>query len=358
MSWSPRRLLWGPWRRRAVPWSGWEVLLAFLLAQLLWPALVAMFLGGIGFFGWVYGPDFQAAFVERRLTGVDVLRVNFWATDLALPLSVASILALFHALSGTRPYQLGLSPAHFGRNLLLGVVTTVGIVPVVYLILYLVTQLLQLGGESPEEHPIQRLVLSHPPPVDLVTISLAALAVAPFLEELLFRGILQPWFRERSWGSFVGIAGALFLALERRWSGLEAAWTEGHWPGVGAQLLPATFVVLMVPGYLLIRAKAQPAAGAVYATALLFAAAHSAVWPTPVPLFFFALALGALRYRTQSLVPSVVVHALFNTVAWVYLLVQPGEDPRKGNDATAARTRVELISTSSAVPGSLLPRRT
>jgi membrane protease YdiL (CAAX protease family) len=352
-----RSILLPPWRRRAVPWTGWEFLFAWL-AVLVWPAFVVELLGASGFFGWLYGPDFQAAFVERKLKGLDTARVLLWASDLALPLTLASILVVFFALSGTRPYQLGLTASRFGRNLLLGVTTTVCVVPVVYLILYLVNWLLRLGiGEAPEPHVIERLILSHPPPVDYVASGLGALVIAPIMEELLFRGITQPWIRVRSWGGYAGIAGALCLALERRWSGLTAAWAASDWGGTWPQLLPAAFVVVMVPGYLLVRAKAPPAAGAVYATALLFAAAHSAVWPTPVPLFFFALALGALRYRTQSLVPSVTAHALFNAVSWV-LLLQPLPPPEKGKEATDARVRVAPISTSSAVPGSALPRRT
>jgi membrane protease YdiL (CAAX protease family) len=71
------------------------------------------------------------------------------------------------------------------------------------------------------------------------------------------------------------------------------------------------------------RLRAQ-SAGAIYGTALLFASAHSFAWPTPVSLFVLALALGYLAYRTQSLVGPMLLHALFNGVSVVILLVQPG----------------------------------
>jgi membrane protease YdiL (CAAX protease family) len=348
-----------PWRRRPVPWTGWEVLLALALSQILWPSLVAGCLQVSGLLGWVYGPDFQAHFLSGKLEGADASRLSLWLSGLALPLDLLSIAWLFHRLSGTRAYQLGLTTSRLARNVLVGVVTTVCVVPLVYMILALANWLLRYGtGGAPEKHPIQQLMESHPPPLDFVVGGLAAIVAAPLMEEFLFRGIIQPWFRVRSWGGYVGIAGALALAVWRRWPGFQAEWAENGLRGVWSQLVPAAFVLLMVPGYLLVRAKLPPAAGAIYATSLLFAAAHSFAWPSPVPLFFFALALGALRYRTQSLVPSVVVHSLFNVVAWVPLLIQAADMPEKGNDVTDTRARVELTSTSSAVPGSMLPRRT
>jgi len=38
------------------------------------------------------------------------------------------------------------------------------------------------------------------------------------------------------------------------------------------------------------------------------------VTPDPVPLFFLALALGVLCYRTRRIAPAIVLHAAFNTV--------------------------------------------
>ena len=54
--------------------------------------------------------------------------------------------------------------------------------------------------------------------------------------------------------------------------------------------------------------------------AALFAAVHSGVWPTPVPLFFLGMGLGYLVARSGSIVPAVVVHGLFNFVSAVLVL--------------------------------------
>jgi membrane protease YdiL (CAAX protease family) len=356
-----RSALLPPQRRRAVPWGGLEVLLAFLVTQFLWPTVLSDLLGAVGFFRRVYGPEFGTALVSGAMSPNDRLRMTLWQSDLALPLTVTSLTALLWVLSGTRPYQLGLTANRLGKNLLLGVLTAICVVPVVYLIMLGVNRLLLQGvGEAPEEHPITKMVLGHPLPIDLVVGGLAALVAAPIQEELLFRGIVQPWFRTRRAGGWVGIAAAVFLAVMLRWPGIKSGWLHG-WERLWPELLPAGFVVATVPGYLLARARLPAAAGAVYATSALFASAHSFTWPSPVPLFFFALALGALRYRTQSLVPSIVAHGLFNAVAWVLLLWQmthPASSPEKGKETADARARPELVSTSSAVPGSALPRRT
>jgi membrane protease YdiL (CAAX protease family) len=356
-----------PQRRRAVPWGGAEVLVALILAMWLWPSLVAEALSASGFLAHVYGPDFQAEFARGALKGNDASRLSFWLNDLSTPLSLLSILAVFHVLSDTRPYQLGLTASRWGRNVVLGVTTTICVVPPVYLILYVVSQLQKRWIEvAPEEHPIQRLIQAHPPPIDLVVSGIAALVAAPFLEEFLFRGIIQPWVRTRRWGGYAALAGALFLAVARRGAGLQSGWTEHGWHGVWPELLPAAFVLVMTPGYLLVRARAPAAVGAVYATSLLFAAAHSFAWPSPVPLFFFALALGAVKYRTQSLLPSVVTHAMFNSLGWLMLFVPTADKPEKDKEVPDARARVEWVSAAGTTgrseprgwaPGIVPPRR-
>jgi membrane protease YdiL (CAAX protease family) len=48
-------------------------------------------------------------------------------------------------------------------------------------------------------------------------------------------------------------------------------------------------------------------------SSLLFAAAHSAHGPDPIPLFFLALGLGFVYSRTHRILPCVVVHGLLNS---------------------------------------------
>ena len=132
--------------------------------------------------------------------------------------------------------------------------------------------------------------------------------VVPLLEELLFRGVLQPWVRKRpAWGGYLVIAIAVATAVALRFGKIKTAIYDGNVAGVMAELWPAGFVAIMAAGYVAItlwpkkaapvetptwspdkprpRISPLPVTGAVYATSLLFASLHSGVWPTPVPLF-------------------------------------------------------------------------
>jgi membrane protease YdiL (CAAX protease family) len=61
---------------------------------------------------------------------------------------------------------------------------------------------------------------------------------------------------------------------------------------------------------------------AIFTNGLFFAAMHSAVWPSPIPLFLLGMALAWLTYRTSSLVGAVTLHALVNATAVLSLSFQ------------------------------------
>jgi membrane protease YdiL (CAAX protease family) len=58
----------------------------------------------------------------------------------------------------------------------------------------------------------------------------------------------------------------------------------------------------------------------VYASAALFALVHSAIWPSPIPLFVLGLGLGWLAVRTRGFLAPAIVHGLFNAVSAVFVL--------------------------------------
>jgi membrane protease YdiL (CAAX protease family) len=101
------------------------------------------------------------------------------------------------------------------------------------------------------QHPYLRLLQATASPTDLLMIVLAAVVVAPLLEELLFRVILQSWLSE--WFS------------------------------------PGAAIVL---------------------SSLLFGAVHG--FPDCIPIFGLALVLGTIYQRRSSYLAVVVLHALFN----------------------------------------------
>jgi membrane protease YdiL (CAAX protease family) len=54
-------------------------------------------------------------------------------------------------------------------------------------------------------------------------------------------------------------------------------------------------------------------------SSVLFGLAHLGYGPEPVPLFFLALILGYLYYRTHRIVPCIVAHAVFNAFTMIVL---------------------------------------
>jgi membrane protease YdiL (CAAX protease family) len=200
----------------------------------------------------------------------------------------------------------------------------------------------------PQEHPLTQVARDNPEAAPWPLLGVTALVAAPVLEELLFRGLIQPWAARRWYGPLVVSAFAVAVAAQ-------------YGPG------PTGFSDLLIAGLAAVewitwhRPSAHRGVAAVYATSILFAVSHGNVWPTPIPLFVLSLALGFVAFRTQSLVGPIVMHALFNGVAFVGLLHTPAggaPEPGKGKvTATAGTLSPAAVSTARTVPGSWLPRR-
>lgn len=171
----------------------------------------------------------------------------------------------------------------------------------------------ELGGPV-DQHPLTRL---HPEQDRFggALFAISVCVVTPWMEEFFFRGLLLPWVmraRYRPW-LLVGWAfGFAFLAV-------GGIYGQHYWAivflAIGAVVLGlATRLPSVYPKRTIL---------GIVSTSLLFAAVHSSVWPSPIPLFVLGLGLGYLTARTGSIVPAVVVHGLFNAVSFVYLLRLP-----------------------------------
>jgi membrane protease YdiL (CAAX protease family) len=306
-----------PQRRRAVPWQGAQVsALAFALL-LLCPFLAQTVLVATPLLKHLYGSDFFEA-VERR-EEYAVARFQVWTAVLAFPLSLAAV-AAFMKLSGARPYQLGLAGRHVGRDAFLGVLGALALTPAVQVLNFGVSLLWRDYVASPRPHPVTEITQTQPQAIDWVLIFGSAMIAAPVLEELLFRGVLQTWFSSRPHGGDVAVGCAVTIAAY--FVAIPVYQATELRTGLIA-LAPFLFAVGMVLPYLLLRRLVRsPAANGIYGAALLFGIFHSSAWPTPIALFVLAVGLGLLYYRTQSLVPSIVTHALFNAVSFVELVIE------------------------------------
>src|SRR5205085_4410150 len=100
-----------------------------------------------------------------------------------------------------RPYQLGLTTRRLGRHLFVGLIGTLVLVPGVFGVYYLVVLLYRTLGAGPtEEHPLTQVAQFGLSPAEWGLLVLSAVVAAPVLEELVFRGMLQPWFARRRAG--------------------------------------------------------------------------------------------------------------------------------------------------------------
>ncbi len=308
-----------------VHWSAAQILLIVFLAP-VWFSLCHEAFHALGIYRALYGPEL-VALARDTSPGVNVearqlaqLRLVLWAGPPTFLLQLGSTLLVLYVLSGTRPREVGLSRHRLGTNLLAGALAALALTPGVYGLNALVVLL--HGDSAIQEHSFTRLGQVRLAPSEWALFVFAAVIAAPVWEELLVRGILQPWFATRRWGAHLAMALAFGIALVTRADVIRAAFDRSA-AAVIRECVPALCVLGLVPVYLLVCWRARSSVGpTLFATAVLFGWAHARVWPSPVPLVLLGLGLGYLAYRTQSIVGPIVLHALFNATACAALIVK------------------------------------
>jgi len=412
VAWAIRALVAGrlfpPYRARQVPWTGWHVLAVVLTVHVVCVTFGYWTLRGSGILDYLTDTAHvrptanEAEELEREAPvdkGLHRAREYIWVASAVFPLQVMSIIGIVVLRGGAQIADLGLSSRHFGQNAALGFLAWMLLAPAILILNAIINSFYRFVLEvKAEEHPLTKLLSVDPRAAETALTVFLAIVAAPVLEELLFRGVLQPWFAGSRARGFVALGAAFGLAVFQRWSKLWTAWHDHGWSEGLLEASAIGFVVLMVPGYFLarelggafarnrrldlpppepptpldgdesgvakpplvavksssalksLRERAKNAGGAIYATALLFASAHASVWPTPISLFVLALGLGYLAYRTQSVVGCIVMHACFNAITVVVLLLVPHAE--KGKEATTAVPAVPPVVYSTTVPGS------
>lgn len=334
-----------PWRS---PWSGFEVVLAFLTAQAIVPGLVFLTLSQTNLFQTVYGPDFPrsatipgpsfeassavsgpaAALAAREhLLMLSAVRA-IWAGLVSFPLQLGALMASRVLLDPRRrfPVEARLTSGQIALAILTWAVLAPGV-----LVIHAVVNLAFTQLDWPiEEHPFSKLSVMRPA-LDQALLALQAGVAAPVIEESLFRGVLLGWLvggrtilgptprtsSHRSPGDRrVWSVLALGVIVAAVLSGDAGQWFAGPIRG------PVLFAVGLLVGWAVLRraTRKRRTVGAVYSSAALFAIVHSSVWPSPIPLFVLGLGLGWLAVRTRSVVAPAIVHGLFNTVSVLFVL--------------------------------------
>jgi membrane protease YdiL (CAAX protease family) len=319
---------WKPWR---VPWGGFEVFAAFLVLALVIPDIVLLGLSRSGFYQELYGPDFPsvptqpappleataavagmpAAVAAQEALEIAGLVRRLWASSFAL---VVQLGLLFLAVRVQYPMWRRSSGSGFWASLTLGVGAWAILAPLVLAFNLVVNVISMQFDVIPEEHSLTKL--GGRSVLDSVLFLFQTCLAAPIIEEVLFRGLVLSWAlgsRKPSPGSdapskfrpwLVILVGILFAALSRRWE-----------PVIFGLVLALGLAVIVS----LVRSKRRTVS-AIYSSAAFFGLVHSAVWPSPIPLFAFGLGLGWLAVRTRGVLVPIIVHGLFNAISTVYVL--------------------------------------
>jgi membrane protease YdiL (CAAX protease family) len=299
LAWRYRHGLFPPLRRRLVSWELADILISFVLILLI-PLLVLAILKSRGFYLWWYGEN------PSKENEALLARCTLWAYCIGFPFALLAVLGWL-ALRGTRPWQMGLTKWRFAPSLATGSMAWWLLTPAAFLINVTVNWFyIDVLKTQPAHHPLQKLGMGEAGSMEWALIAFIAVVKAPFEEELLFRGLLLPWLAERWWSAPLAWSAALIIA------GLMGpGWLPVIYSGVvGLPLLLVCVRQDILPTPLL----------AIYGSSLLFAVAHSGVWPTPIPLFVLGCGLGYLKWRTRSLVAPITLHALFNSVSTILML--------------------------------------
>jgi membrane protease YdiL (CAAX protease family) len=306
--------------------------------------IVQNLLNASNFFPTLYGADFPKPLLkeDHPLTDRDkeaqAIR-GLWGAVVAFFLQVGLIVYIVKRQGGPNPLHL----RSVGMNITSGYLTWLMITPAAFSVFILANiALARLTGQEPDKHPLT-LLGENARTLEWTLLILQTVCFAPLLEELIFRGVLLPWLSQKAdpahatpytvqpWMRTNVIVGLAFsIALAVHWRECVKAIDQREPGNAIARLLPALFILTIVPVYWLVphlhrlrkhlRVRSAQQARAIVASSALFAAFHASVWPSPVPLFVLAMGLGYLAIRTRSLVGPVVVHGMFNAVSALYLV--------------------------------------
>ncbi|MGO8903551.1 MAG: lysostaphin resistance A-like protein [Isosphaeraceae bacterium] len=225
--------------------------------------------------------------------------------------------AFVRLTSGAGLADLGLHRQEWPRQMGIGVRAAMLMTPPVCAIHFLTVHIWRS-----QAHPVEQMVL------EKLTVGVAILAVlstmvlAPWIEELLFRGIFQRWLgrlvEDRPLPTTTiqekGRFGPLEPANESFFLNSKAAPTESTPIDPGSEIPASSHQPAEQPASL-------PSSLPILLTSFFFAAMHLPQWPAPIAILLLSMALGTVYQRTGSLLAAITMHATFNGVNTLFLLL-------------------------------------
>lgn len=305
------------WRLPPFVWPGLTIFPFFVAAQLT-PFFIPL-MEKIGLYQAIYPNGFPAPPTDSAPGDATQVQFTLKAGWLSL-VSVPSLLfaaVMFRSHFFRRPVAWTNELRQLPRTIALGLLGWATFGTLAFVINAGLTFLFDALKWPITEHPLSKMG-ANGDGYGGVLLTLSACVCAPLVEEFLYRGLLVPWAGGRWFRPWCLLFPAAVLALL---AGLKADGTF--------QAPAVVFVLVLAVGAYLIqrfgkRREKFPThtALAVWSSSALFAAAHSSVWPTPIPLFVLGLGLGYLTARTRSWAASAVAHAAFNAVSTVWVLLR------------------------------------
>jgi membrane protease YdiL (CAAX protease family) len=233
------------------------------------------------------------------------------ARNVVILLSVPLILA---TTSGATRADLGLSRQGWKRNVIRGLAACLLLAPVCYGLMIALSRM-----TTPQDHPVGAMLRQDFSSLTIVLALVSATILAPLAEELLFRGVLLGWLtsmlQPRRYANDQKESLLLTITDDELGDAPELDATLAHPPPPPPLSTPAEGL------------PDEPARYGVrfwlpnLVASLLFAALHHPQWPAPIPLFILSLGLGVLYQHTGSLWAPIALHAGFNSVSTVALLL-------------------------------------
>lgn len=221
--------------------------------------------------------------------------------------------ATLQLTSGATLADLGIDLTDWKRQVGWGVWSAMIIIPAVIAI-----QSLAVRVWPSQKHPVELMVMEQFTPGVALLALLSTVLLAPILEEMLFRGVIQHWLcrllREESLPSLpaetepVDSVGPMDSSSMEELE-LRTALAQGQ-----------------LPDGLVGDAGRSPglSAGsslAIVVTSVLFAAMHLPQWPAPLAILLLSMGLGALYQRTGSLLAAIAMHGTFNGFNTVLMIL-------------------------------------
>ena len=135
-----------------------------------------------------------------------------------------------------------------------------------------------------------------------------AVVVAPIAEEVFFRGLLQAWLQR---------------LMDSPNSSFDAPMIIGGWsPAERKSVEQSPGTVPQKPVKLTQQGENLSFWIPIVISSFLFGMAHFGQGLAPIPLFFFAIALGYLYRATGSLIPCIALHFLLNAFTMFWMTMQ------------------------------------